>query len=412
MDDRDTRAATYSGGIALLVIALLAIGAVMAASTSTNLDQPLVQRNLWQTPFGRHLLLIALSVLVLLGSARVTLWWLRAGTRARLGSALLLSLVTVAVLAAVWLPGIGVDHHGARRWIRLGTDAMGLSFQPSELAKPALILALAAVLGHSAQGARTLLRGFVPAAAIVAVFVVLIGVEDFGTAVLLAAVGGLTLLAGGCRVWHCVAAAVPGSATLGYLLVSEPYRVRRLTVFLDVFADPQGAGYHPIQSLAAIVSGGWFGLGVGNGLQKHGFLPEARSDFVFSVICEETGVFGGVGVILLYAALAYLGLRVMRLAATRTAQLIAFAATMVITLQASLNIAVATVSAPTKGIPLPMISAGGTGMVCLCACAGMVLAVARYGERTPAHAAVSIEPLSTMRRSASGWQTSAPGVST
>jgi len=390
----------------LVVLALLAIGAVMAASTSTNLDQPLIQRNLWQTPFGRHLLLIGLSVLALFGSARVTLWWLGAGTRARLASALLLSIVTAAALAAVWLPGVGVDHNGARRWIRLGTDAMGLSFQPSELAKPALILALAAILGQSAQGARTLIGGFAPAGVLIAVFVVLIGIEDFGTAVLLAAVGGMTLLAGGCRVWHCAAAAVPGLATLTYLLVSEPYRLRRLTAFRDVFADPQGAGYHPIQSLVAIVSGGWFGRGVGNGMQKHGFLPEAESDFIFSVIVEETGIFGGVGVILLYVALAYLGLRVMRLAATRTAQLIAFAATMLITLQAALNIAVATVATPTKGIPLPMISAGGTGLVCLCACAGLLLAVAHFGERAPAHAVAK-----TDHRSSSGWRPGERGVS-
>ncbi len=406
MDDREPRDAAYPAAIALIVLALLAIGAVMAASTSTNLDQPLVQRNPWQTPFGRHLLLIGLSVLALFGSARVTLWWLGAGTRARLASALLLSIVTAAALAAVWLPGVGVDHHGARRWIRLGTDAMGLSFQPSELAKPALILALAAILGQSAQGARTLIRGLVPAGALIAVFVVLIGIEDFGTAVLVAAVGGMTLLAGGCRVWHCAAAAVPGLATLTYLLVSEPYRLRRLTAFRDVFADPQGAGYHPIQSLAAIVSGGWFGRGVGNGMQKHGFLPEAESDFIFSVICEEAGIFGGVGVILLYAALAYLGLRVMRLAATRTAQLIAFAATMLITLQAALNIAVATVAAPTKGIPLPMISAGGTGLVCLCACAGLLLGVAHYGERATAPAGAK-----WLRRSSTGWQSPEPEAS-
>jgi cell division protein FtsW len=151
----------------------------------------------------------------------------------------------------------------------------------------------------------------------------------------------------------------------------------RITGFLHIWDDPQGKGYHPIQSLVAIATGGWTGLGLGAGVQKYGYLPEARSDFIYAVICEELGIIGGACVMALFGALLIQGYRAMRRAPDDAGRLIAMGGTLMIVLQALINVAVVTVSMPTKGIALPFISAGGSSAMFLAITAGLVANVAR-----------------------------------
>ena len=204
----------------------------------------------------------------------------------------------------------------------------------------------------------------------------LVGKEDFGTSVLLGGVGGSMLFVAGCRLRHLGGAAAVGAWSLIALLYSAPYRVARLAAFRDLWGDPQGAGYQPIQSLAAIASGGWFGTGLGSGIQKHGYLPECRSDFIFAVMCEEMGTLGGGLVLALFSLFVLLGIRTMLAAPTRFERLLAFGLTATIGLQAAMNVAVVTVLAPTTGIPLPLISAGGSGMLTSCGAVGVLAAIA------------------------------------
>ena len=174
----------------------------------------------------------------------------------------------------------------------------------------------------------------------------LVGIEDLGTAALMAGVGGLILFVAGCRPTWVLLTGLIGAGGLAALIVAEDYRVERLTAFMDIWADPRGSGYHPIQSLVAIGSGGWWGVGLGSGLQKYGYLPEARTDFIFSVICEETGFMGGALVIGLFIVLVWTGTRAMRMAVTRAERLLAFGITATIGLQAVMHGAVAAGGAP------------------------------------------------------------------
>jgi cell division protein FtsW len=380
MSDIDPQAKWTSTAILSVCAALITVGVVMIASASASLDRSIFGPSFWRAPWGRQVLFAALGFGAMVISAwigqRVVHW----SARRRSWMAALLLIVCVGALVAVLVPGIGAARHGARRWIRFGPEEYGFGFQPSELAKLALVVGLAVLLSRPAKRVRSLPFGLLPAGLLVGLIAGLVGLEDFGTAALLAAVGGLMLIVGGCRLWQVGLAAVPGAAALAYLLLSQEYRVKRLMSFLDIWSDPRGAGYHPIQSLATIASGGWFGRGLGGGVQKYGYLPESRTDFIFSVICEETGVFGGAAVILLFAVLVLLGARAVSRAPNAFARMLAFGVTLTIGLQAAMNIAVVSVCVPTKGIALPLVSAGGSGVVFLGCAVGLLAGVASAGD--------------------------------
>ncbi|MCK4659231.1 MAG: cell division protein FtsW, partial [Phycisphaerae bacterium] len=355
---------------------LMMFGVVMIASAGASLDRSLLSVTLWKSSFGRQLAFVVLGFVAMLVFARIgckPFAW-------RLGSwwqpTVLLVILACACLVATLIPGVGIERNGARRWLAIGP----LVFQPSELAKVALVVFLSAFLAARGEQVKSTLKTLLPAVLVIGALTALVGWADFGTAALLGLVGGVILLTAGCRVVYLMLAALPGLALGGYLIYCEPYRVRRLISFLDIWADPQGASYHPIQSLATIVSGGWFGRGLGAGIQKYGYLPASQTDFIFSVLCEETGLFGGLTVILLFMVLLVLGLRAMRAADTSQARLLAFGVTLLICLQAVINIAVVTVMAPTKGIALPFVSAGGSGVICLGALVGLLAGVARRGR--------------------------------
>ena len=378
-DDR-RRPRGLGGAMMVVTFALLAIGLVMVGSASGSLDASLLQKSLWRTSIGRQAIfaLAGLGIMVLLARhgrlllerpsvRRFWTWALFAGV--------------VGCLIVTLVPQLTSESHGARRWIYLGPRSWGLGFQPSEFAKLALVALLAWQFSREGSNPRSLVRGFLPSAVIVGVFVALVGVEDFGTAALLGVVGGALMFTAGCRILHLILSGAMGVIGLCALILIEPYRLDRIKAFLDPLADPLGSGYHPMQSLMTIASGGWTGTGLGSGVQKQGYLPECSTDFIFAVVCEETGVLGGLTVIGLFLVMVWLGLRVVWLARTPFERLLATGITALIGLQAAMNIAVATVSAPTTGISLPLMSAGGSGLIVFCTAIGLLAAAAnRIGD--------------------------------
>ncbi len=392
------RARATGTAIIVIVTTLMTVGVVMIGSASASLDRSVLRLEFWATSFGRQLLFVTggfATVLITAAVARRALHWPR---KAWAVLAWLAFLLTTVALVAVLVPGVGKEVNGARRWIPLGPESMGLRFQPSEAAKLGLIVVLAVMLSRRREQVRSFWRTLLPCAAVLGVFVALVGREDFGTAALLATVGGCMLLAGGCRPHQLLLLAVPAAAAMVHLIVSHPYRLERLVAFRNIWADPRGIGYHPIQSLVTIASGGWFGRGLGAGVQKYGYLPESRTDFIFSVICEETGIVGGVVVILLFVALLWLGGRAVVHAPNALTRLLALGVTLAVTLQAVMNIGVVTVCMPTKGIALPFVSAGGSGIAFLGAGIGLLAAVARSGTYdAPAGRSKSVDlPESTL----------------
>ena len=361
--------------ILLATCALMAIGIVMVASASASLDRPLFGTGMWRTVFGRQLVFVV-GALVLLGLtaklARPLLSWRPVRWILPLG---VFVVVAVALLATL-LPGVGVERGGSQRWLALGPASWGLGFQPSELAKLALIGLLAAWFARRGHDPRSLLSGFLPGAACVGFSVALVGLADFGTAALIGVVGALMLFTAGCRWQYLAVLAVLGMAGAAALVWAAPYRVQRLTAFNHLWEDPQGKGYHAVQSLTTIASGGWTGTGLGAGVQKYGYVPESRTDFIFSVLCEETGVLGGLVVLGLYSVLVWAGLRVVQHACSRFERLLAFGITATVGLQAVMHVAVVTVVAPTTGISLPLVSAGGTGVVTFAVALGLLAAMA------------------------------------
>ncbi len=375
--DNDLRA----DAILVLTLALMAVGLVMVASTSVSLDRSLLSAGLWRTPFGRQLVFAACGLVILFGAARVapavlasTVW------RNRFAWGAL--AVAVLLLAAAYVPGFADPRRGSHRWLRIPGGGLDLALQPSELAKPAMVAALAALLAGASALPRSFLRGFLPAVAVIGICVGLVGKADFGTCAVIGAVGGMMLVAAGCRIPHLGLLALGGAAGMYRLITAEKYRMDRITAFLALDQDPQGKAYQPLQSLGTVASGGWFGRGLGSGLQKHGYLPESHTDFIFSVVCEETGVLGALFLIGLFCAILWLGFKTMMAAKSPFERLLATGLTALIACQAGLNMAVATVLTPTTGVSLPFISAGGSGLLTSCLAMGLLSAVARRGGAT------------------------------
>ncbi|MCH8153268.1 MAG: cell division protein FtsW [Planctomycetes bacterium] len=361
-------------GLILIVIALLTIGVVMVNSAGLTID-PERQIDLRDVLLGRPTILAGLAVAMMLVGSRVPLDRLY---RARgIASPLpWLALAMVALLLAVHLPGIGLEINGARRWISLGP----ISFQPSEVAKWGVLLILAWYAARRAGEMGQFMRGFVQPMAFVALLCALIVTEDLGTAVLIGAASVGVLLAGGAKVLHAAVLAPPAVLAFVAAVLSNPYRLDRLRAFVDPYQDPQGIGYHMIQSMATVAGGGVPGRGLGNSVQKFGYLPQDTNDFIFAIICEELGLIGAAVIICLFCTLLVCGLSIIRRvepASGGANRLLGLGIMLTIGLQAVINMAVVTGLAPTTGIALPLVSAGGTGWVLTAFSIGLLVSMDR-----------------------------------
>ena len=286
---------------------------------------------------------------------------------------LLFSLVS---LGLVFIPGLGVESYGATRWINLGFTTV----QPSEIAKFGLMIYLASYLDAHPP---TRIRNLIPPLLIGASTCLLIMAEpNMSVTVCVGACVFLTLfVSGGKKRWFLpvfllVAAAIP------VLILLEPYRVKRIVAFLDPWQNPLGEGYQLIQSYYAIGNGGLFGVGLFRSRQKYLFLPFSESDFIFSVIAEETGLFGCIVVLMIFALYVLCGIRVSMRAKSRFDALLSFALTSVVAVQTLLNVAVVTGSVPPTGLPLPFVSAGGTSLVAFLFSTGLLYGVAKRNDET------------------------------
>jgi cell division protein FtsW len=268
--------------------------------------------------------------------------------------------------------------NGARRWIRF---AGIFSLQPSEISKLALAIFLARFFERRAGEEGSFWRTFAPSVALTGLLALLVVAEpDLGTAMMLAVICAVVLFTAGARLKHMALAAAPALVGVVGLLVFVPFRMRRMTAFLDPWADPQGTSYQVVQSLLAVGSGGVDGLGFTQGRQKMFFLPFAHSDFIFAVVGEELGLLGGLAVIALFGLLLWRGMRAAMRAPDRFGMLLGVGIVTGIVAQALFNMSVVLAMLPTKGIPLPFISYGGSSLVPTLFAVGVLLNISQQAS--------------------------------
>lgn len=367
--------------LVLIVTALLMIGVVMVNSAGLTIDANRAI-DLQSVLLGRPSILAMLALLALAIGAVVPVRWF-CEPRGWANPVPWLIALCFALLLLVHVPGLGREVNGATRWLNLA----GFSFQPSEVAKWCMPIVLAWFVVRRGRDMSNFPRGFVPPMILILLICALIAKEDLGTAVLIGLVGVIMLLSAGAKLWHAALLMPLAGAGMIAALIVSPYRVDRLRAFLDPYADSQGIGYHMIQSMAAVSGGGLAGRGLGNSIQKFGYLPEDTTDFIFAIICEELGVAGAVVVVFLYLALLLCGLLVIRHARGPFERMLGFGIVLTIGLQAAINMAVVTGAAPTKGIALPLLSSGGTGWVLTAFCVGLLISMDRAAAREAAHSA-------------------------
>lgn len=295
-----------------------------------------------------------------------------------------LLILTLVLLVAVFaFPPI----NGARRWIRMSGV---FSLQPSEMSKLALAIFLARFLERRAGREGEFWATFVPAVLLTGVLALLIVAEpDLGTSMMLAVICSVMLFTAGARVKHMAMAAAPALVGVVGLLVFVPFRMRRMTAFLDPWADPQGTSYQVVQSLLAVGSGGVHGLGFTEGRQKMFFLPFAHSDFIFAVVSEELGLFGGLAVVALFGLFLWRGMRAALRAPDRFGMLLGVGIVTGVVAQALFNMSVVLSMVPTKGIPLPFISYGGSSLVPTLFAVGVLLNISQ--QSSPGYGAALFE---------------------
>ncbi|QDU82131.1 Peptidoglycan glycosyltransferase FtsW [Polystyrenella longa] len=286
--------------------------------------------------------------------------------------------LTLLLLTLVLLPGLGKTVNGAQRWLQLGP----LRFQPSDLGKIALPLLLARMICLRKERLSHWIYGTIPLLIPPAILVPLVVIEpDLGTSLFLLLGCAITLYVGGWPLKYFIGSALVTVPAVGSLLVLRPYQLKRITGFVDSWNDFGAAPYQLKQSLISLGSGGTWGTGLGKGWQKLSFLPEANTDFVFAVIGEELGLMGTLTVVLLWAGLFLVGFKLTRrLKARSFEQIVSFTLICQLVLQAGINMAVVTSLVPPKGIPLPLLSYGGTNLIVSLMTLGIIVSLARPDE--------------------------------
>jgi|TARA_Y100000031_G_scaffold106999_2_gene117823 cell division protein FtsW len=350
--------------LTLCWLATMAVGTVMVASASVAFGDSVMVRH---TAF----LLVGLIGFLLAAALPLKIWE---------KTYLLSWTVAIALCGIVLIPGVGVEVNGSQRWIGLGA----VSIQVAELAKGLMIVFLAGYLakqGECIEEGRTLAK----VAVMFAVPALLILLQpDFGTVVVLAVVLAAVLFVAGARLRHYLMAVLAGAGGLMALAVTQPYRIERLASFTDPWSSAFGSGYQLTQALIAFGRGEVTGLGLGEGIQKLYYLPEAHNDFIFAVIAEELGIIGSIGVLLLLAFLAIRILRVGRTALERGRRFdgfLCYGIGLLIAIQTLVNVGVNTGMLPTKGLTLPFVSFGGNSLVVCCVLMGLVLRVTLERDR-------------------------------
>jgi cell division protein FtsW len=344
------------------VVLLLMIGIVMLASTSsvrgaTNYSDPYFF-------LKRQVVWLLISLMVFLALSRFDYHWWR-----RKAVLLPMAVGSVILLALVFVPGVGLKVGGSHRWLGLGP----FSVQPSEFVKLTTVLVLASWTAYAGRRMTRFLDGVLyPAMGLGVVLGLTISEPDFGTTLLIATVAALMLFVSGVRLVYLGSFALLGLAGFVAAVIRDPVRMRRVMAFLNP-EDYPVAAHHLIQSKVALMRGEFFGVGLWNSMQKQLYLPEAHTDFILAIIGEELGLVGTLGVVLLFLVILICGIKISARAPDAFGKAVGFGITMMTAVQAAINVGVVTGCLPTKGLPLPFISYGGSSL--LASMAGMAILV-------------------------------------
>jgi len=286
-------------------------------------------------------------------------------------------LLALGILILVLLPGVGRSSFGAQRWLKIGP----FSIQPSEFIKIAILIYTADYLSRKQGRIMSFWQGFVPILCLLGVVSVLIMKQpDFGSMVLIVLVVFIMVFIAGARFRHLGIIILTAMPVFYFLIVRVAYRWRRIVTFLDPWKDPAGAGFQLTQSQIALGSGGLFGLGLGKSVQKLFYLPAAHTDFILSIIGEETGFLGALTVVALFIAFLVQGFRVAKRTENTFGYFLSIGIVLMIGIQASLNIGVSIGALPTKGLPLPFISYGGSALISAMVMIGLLLNISRIQD--------------------------------
>ena len=373
-------------GLLLAALALASVGVIMVASSSIPIAEP-IAKGVHLGPFyflTRHLIFLSGGLILAAIAMRTEL------ARIEQRSFLLL-LLAIGLLLLVFVPGLGMRINGARRWINLGISG----FQSVEAVKLLLVIYLASYLVRHREGVQRQLFGVVKPVGVAGLIVVLLLAQpDFGSATLLIATTVGMIWLGGARMRNLFLLGAPLLPALAWAAMTQDYRVKRLTSFLDPWKDPFNDGFQLTQALIAIGRGEWLGVGLGGSIQKLYYLPEAHTDFILAVIAEELGLAGIVLVLALFAWLCGRGLVIGLRAAQRGLHFqanVAFGISLCIALQALVSVGVNLGVLPTKGLTLPLISSGGSSVMMTCAMVGMLLRVSYELARAEARDVLTVQ---------------------
>jgi cell division protein FtsW len=375
------RTETLGDKIALIVVMLMAIGTVFVFSAGVDVVRGIDLKNFYQSANLRKALFFPAAVIVMLLVSRIDYRKFSMQKGLWRSPVTYLLIASVILLIIVLIPQVGTQINQARRWLRIPLGPTAISFQPSEVAKWVVVFSLAGFCVKYADRIKIFKLGLLPVCLVLALVVGLVIIEDFGSAALIALLSFLILLIGGAN-WRNLIAPLPLVAVgFAAAILASPMRRMRILAFLNPDQWAGSANYQASQSLIAIGSGGLFGKGLGMGVCKYGHLPEDTTDFIFSIIAEEMGLVGSIVIILLFIAFLVLGLLVIMRCKEPFGRLLAASIVLAVGVQATLNIGVVTVVLPTKGLPLPFVSAGGTSMLVSAAAVGVLLNIAAVSEK-------------------------------
>lgn len=360
---RSTRVSIF-----LIVCVLAAIGIVMIYSASAIYAYGNMGDSLYY--LKRHLVYLAIGIFMMFFAMSMDMERLKKFSRPMI-------LLSICLLVMVLVPHIGRETSGARRWFRMGQ----VNFQPSEFAKVAIILYIADFISRKEKIIKSFIYGYLPAMMVLGLVVGLVLLEpDLGTAITISLITVIMLFAGGVRVHHILACVLASLPALYLLLFRVPYRRKRIMIFLNPWADKLGAGFQIIQSFIALGSGGLFGVGLGQSKQKLFYLPASHTDFIFSIIGEELGFLGTASVVILFVLFVWEGMKVVFSSRGTFERSLSLGIVSLVALEAIINIAVTAGALPTKGLPLPFISYGGSGLIFHMMAIGFLLNVAKSCE--------------------------------
>lgn len=355
--------------IVSVILALLTIGVVMVYSASAAFAYHKYGDAFYFAK--RQLLFAALGVFLMFVVSNID-------PRKLYRWALPSLMICFVLLIIVIIPGVGILRNGARSWLGIGA----FSIQPSEFMKLAMILFLSKMLSQPDFKISHFSKGLLPCLGFLGIAFGLIMLQpDLGTGTVFVGTGVILIFVSGARLKHLMGFAALGLAGFVGLVLAAPYRIQRIIAFLNPWQDPKGAGYHLIQSLYAIGPGGLLGLGLGMSRQKHLYLPEPHTDFIFSILAEELGFLGAATVIILFAVLVWRGIRVAMYSTNTFSNLVAVGITAMIMIQAVINIGVVSGAFPVTGITLPFLSYGGSSLTLMLVAVGILLNLSRYVKR-------------------------------